>query len=163
MKDLILIRHAKSDQSKPRPDKDRPLDPKGIIDATIVAKDCVKYLPEVYLVWSSTAKRASQTATIFANIMAFPLSEITFKDELYTFDEQDLENSIKTCDDQFDSLIVFGHNDAITNFVNKFGDKYIDNVPTSGFVSLALNEANWKDIGKGTTIKTIFPKDLRSQ
>jgi hypothetical protein len=31
-------------------------------------------------------------------------------------------------------MLFFGHNSAITNFVNKFGI-FIDNVSTSGFVS----------------------------
>ncbi|MEY2869533.1 MAG: hypothetical protein RIR01_2030, partial [Bacteroidota bacterium] len=61
----------------------------------------------------------------------------------------------------FDSVILFGHNAAITNFVNKFGDVFIDNVPTSGFVSLQFDTDSWDSISKGKTKKIIMPKDLK--
>jgi phosphohistidine phosphatase len=80
---------------------------------------------------------------------------------LYTFDERQLEKVIKSCDNSFESVILFGHNEAITNFVNKFGDVFIDNVPTSGFVSLQFDSDSWDTIDKGKTNKTIFPKDLK--
>ena len=83
------------------------------------------------------------------------------RDSLYTFDEKKLEESVKSCNNLFESVIVFGHNVAITNFVNKFGDDYIDNIPTSGFVFITLDTDDWKKIKKGTIKKIIFPKDLR--
>ena len=68
---------------------------------------------------------------------------------------------IKSCKNEFDSVILFGHNGAITNFVNKFGNIFIENVPTSGFVSLKFDSDNWQFIDRGRTIKTLFPKDLK--
>jgi phosphohistidine phosphatase len=47
----------------------------------------------------------------------------------------------------------FGHNAAITNFVNIFGDVSIENVPTSGFVSIEFDTENWIEIKKGKTKK----------
>ena len=44
MKNLIIIRHAKSSWEAPLKDIDRPLSQKGIIDAHLVAKKCIKYL-----------------------------------------------------------------------------------------------------------------------
>jgi len=58
-------------------------------------------------------------------------------------------------------LIVFGHNAAMTNFVNKFGNVFIDNLPTSGFVSLQFDTDDWEKIKKGKTKKIIVPKDLK--
>jgi phosphohistidine phosphatase len=52
----------------------------------------------------------------------------------------------------------FGHNAAITNFVNIFGDVSIENVPTSGFVSIEFDTENWIEIKKGKTKKIIVPK-----
>jgi len=64
-------------------------------------------------------------------------------------------------DNRYDNVILFGHNEAITNFVNKFGDVFIDNVPTCGFISLQFDANDWLSIENGTTLKTIFPKDLK--
>ena len=93
--------------------------------------------------------------------MLYPIESIVYNEALYTFDERQLEKIIKSCSNTYDSLILFGHNAAITNFVNKFGDVFIDNVPTSGFVSLQFDTDYWKRINKGKTQKIIAPKDLK--
>jgi len=161
MKNLILMRHAKSSWDAPLHDKERPLTNQGMKDAHLVSSNVSKYIPNTYLLWSSSAERASETAIIFAQNNSYPLECIVFKDELYTFDESQLEKVIKSCSNHYDSVILFGHNGAITNFVNKFGDVFIDNVPTAGFVVLQFDTDSWEKINKGITKKTIFPKDLK--
>lgn len=161
MKNLTLIRHAKSSWEAPLKDIDRPLDHRGINDAHLVAANCVQYVPSIFVIWSSTAKRASETALIFAQNILYPVESIIFKEELYTFDENQLEKVIKSCNNVFENIILFGHNDAITNFVNKFGDVFINNVPTAGFVSLQFETDDWEKITKGKTQKIIFPKKIK--
>jgi phosphohistidine phosphatase len=158
MKNLILIRHAKSSWEAPLKDIDRPLDRKGIKNAHKVALKCIPFLPSTFIICSSIAERASKTALIFAQNISYPLESIIFKEELYTFDENQLEEVIKSFSNVYDSVILFGHNGAITNFVNKFGDIFIENVPTSGFVSIEFDTDSWKKISKGKTKKIIFPK-----
>lgn len=161
MKNLILVRHAKSSWETPLKDRDRPLSKNGLQAAHIVSSYVSKYLPKTYLFWTSVAERASQTALIFAQNLSYPIESIIYKEELYTFDENQLAKVIKSCKNEFDSVILFGHNGAITNFVNKFGDVFIENVPTSGFVSLQFDVDDWSAIEKGKTLKVIVPKDLK--
>ena len=161
MKNLILIRHGKSNWDAPLKDIDRPLDKRGMKDAHLVSSNIFNYIPDTYVLWSSVAKRASDTAMIFAQNLMAPLESIIYKKELYTFDEIQLEKIIKSCDNSFDNIILFGHNGAITNFVNKFGDVFISNVPTSGFVSLQFETDKWDTIDKGVTKKIVVPKDLK--
>ncbi|WP_367753224.1 histidine phosphatase family protein [Flavobacterium sp. WC2430] len=161
MKNLILIRHAKSNWDAPLKDIDRPLDQRGYKDAHLVSLNIINDLPKTFIIWSSIAKRASDTAVIFAQNLLYPMESIVYKDTLYTFDERQLEKIVKSCSNSYDSLILFGHNVAITNFVNKFGDVFIDNVPTAGFVSLQFDTDYWEKIKKGKTKKIIAPKDLK--
>ncbi|WP_369753852.1 histidine phosphatase family protein [Flavobacterium sp. WC2409] len=161
MKNLILIRHAKSNWDAPLKDIDRPLDQRGYKDAHLVSLNIINDLPKTFIIWSSIAKRASDTAVIFAQNLLYPMESIVYKDTLYTFDESQLEKIVKSCSNSYDSLILFGHNAAITNFVNKFGDVFIDNVPTAGFVSLQFDTDYWEKIKKGKTKKIIAPKDLK--
>lgn len=160
MKSLILVRHAKSSWDFGVTDKQRPLEEKGILSIKKVAKEVDGILPENLLFWCSTAVRASETSKIFCETLNINVSNINFIDKLYTFDESQLESEIKKCDDSIENLILFGHNEAITNFVNKFGNKYIDNVPTAGFVYLQFEQSSWKNINGGKTLKTIFPKEI---
>ncbi|KGO83467.1 phosphohistidine phosphatase [Flavobacterium beibuense F44-8] len=161
MKNLILIRHAKSSWDAPLIDKDRPLSKRGIDDAHLVASAVSGYLPKTFMVWSSTAQRAKNTAYIFAETLSIPIENILFKDDLYTFEVKKLENIIKSCDNKYDNLILFGHNEAITNFVNIFGSVTLDKVPTSGFVSISFEQDDWGAIQKGKTQKTVFPRELK--
>lgn len=161
MKNLVLIRHAKSNWDMPLNDIDRPLDQRGLQDAHLVSSNIQKYIPKKYIIWSSSAKRASDTAVIFAQNILYPIENIVYKEDLYTFDEKQLEQIIKSCANTFESVILFGHNAAITNFVNKFGDIFIDNVPTSGFVSLQFDTDSWGKINNGKTKKIIIPKDFK--
>ncbi|WP_306350416.1 SixA phosphatase family protein [Flavobacterium sp. '19STA2R22 D10 B1'] len=161
MKNLIIVRHGKSSWDTAFEDINRPLSSRGVKDAHLVSTNIANYLPKTFIIWSSPAKRAAETALIFSQNLSCPAESIIVKDELYTFDEKELERTIKNCNNEFDSVILFGHNEAITNFVNKFGDVTINNVPTSGFVSIGFEESDWQHIKKGKTQKVIFPRDLK--
>ena len=160
MKSLILVRHSKSSWDLPVLDIQRTLTEAGILNIQKVAIIAKEILPNKCIIWSSNAVRASQTALLFCKETLLDKNAIEFKDNLYTFDENQLEKEIKKCPNEVENLILFGHNEAITNFVNKFGDKYITNVPTAGFVYLQFEQNSWKDINKGKTIRTIFPKEI---
>ena len=125
MKTLVLVRHGKSSWESFVSDFERPLIQRGVEDISLVAKNSISILPTHFSIWSSTAKRASETALIFAQNISYPVESIVYKKELYTFDENQLEKVIKSCSNLFESVILFGHNEAITNFVNKFGDVFI--------------------------------------
>lgn len=161
MKNLVLIRHSKSNWELPLQDFDRPLTARGIRDAGLIASKFSAIIPNDYAIWSSSAKRCTATATIFSNQLNFPLDTVCFSKDLYTFDAHELLQIIKKCKNSDDNLILFGHNEAITNFVNKFGDLYIDNVPTSGLVVLQFDTNAWKTISKGKTITTLFPSQFK--
>jgi phosphohistidine phosphatase len=161
MKNLILIRHAKSSWDNPVSDKERNLTKRGRNDATLVSLDSLSLLSDKFVLFSSNARRAFETATIFASNYSFPVNEIIINEDLYTFDENQLEKVIKSLNNDLENVILFGHNEAITNFVNKFGDIFIENVPTSGLVWIKFDCLEWKLLKKGKTQKVVFPRDLK--
>jgi phosphohistidine phosphatase len=163
MKNLILIRHSKSSWDVPVTDIERSISHRGVQDAHLIASKTIEILPSSYIVWSSKAKRTKETAYIFSQYLSIPLETIYFSEDLYTFDSEKLEKCIKKCENLYNSLILFGHNEAITKFVNKFGDLYIDNVPTSGVVILQLDTNDWNSISKGKTIATLFPSHFKNE
>jgi phosphohistidine phosphatase len=162
MKSLILIRHAKSSWELPVKDKDRTLTEKGIETIKKVALEALPFISESFTIWSSTANRASQTAFLFCEKANINHENIVYKEALYTFNDANLEEEIRKCDNNINHLMVFGHNEAITDLVNKLGDKYVMNVPTSCFIKIQFDQENWKNISKGKVIKTIFPKEITS-
>ena len=161
MKSLILVRHAKSSWDLPLDDKKRPLTDTGVLAIEKIGKIAHEFVNNDFEIWSSTATRAFQTALIFCEKAGLATDEIIFNDDLYTFDESKLEKIIKNCKNDVNKLILFGHNEAITNFVNKFGDEYQFNVPTAGLVFLQFEVQNWENINKGKIIKKLFPKEIQ--
>ena len=63
--------------------------------------------------------------------------------------------------DDVQTLMIFGHNHAFTSLANLLGDKYIDNVPTSGLVQIKFETDRWSDISDGKTELVLFPRDLK--
>src|SRR5690554_7678828 len=72
MKKLILIRHGKSSWDQPLEDHERPLSNKGIFNNTRIFETIQPHLPERFLIWSSSAKRAHDTAKIFNEVSGIP-------------------------------------------------------------------------------------------
>jgi phosphohistidine phosphatase len=161
MKNLTLIRHGKAAYEFGLSDKKRPLTETGIEKTILVAQKFASLLPQDFTIYSSTAIRAMMTAKTFVNTLKIDEIKINYNDDLYTFDALELENILKSIPNEVNNLLIFGHNEAITNFVNKFGDNYIDNVPTSGLVSIDFDSESWTSINKGKTVKTLFPSRLK--
>lgn len=158
-KELILIRHGKSSWDSPGNDKLRQLTERGIEDARRMSGVLQPLLPESYTVWCSTAVRAASTLKQFRQNPLFQPREISLMDELYTFSVATLAELIAACPEDIRCLIVFGHNGAITDYVNHFGSIHIDNVPTCGIVCLEL-DGLWEDMPTGLTKRALFPKQL---
>jgi phosphohistidine phosphatase len=159
-KKLAIFRHAKSSWDDNVNDHERPLTDRGIQDVHLVSSILKgEFHPDLIL--SSDATRARSTASIFTSNLGIDVKKILLNRDLYDFSGENLTEVIKNCDDIYNDLLIFGHNHALTFFVNKFGDTYIDNVPTSGVVIIEFDIQHWWNLKKGKTIKTIFPKHLR--
>ncbi|WP_242087335.1 SixA phosphatase family protein [Aestuariivivens sediminis] len=162
MKTLILIRHAKSSWEHDVIDHERPLNDRGYRDAKLVSNhiSTKNLTPDLVLV--SDATRTRLTADAF--IEAFPISmdKVQYNYDLYDFSGYNLTKVIKNCPNDINQLMVFGHNHAITAFVNTYGSKYIDNVPTCGVVVIDFDIQYWENLKQGITREVIFPKHLKS-
>ena len=162
MKTLYIVRHAKSSwKYKNVQDIDRPLKERGITDAHLMSSILSKKIerPDVFV--SSSANRALHTAVIFCDNFKYPLANLKIKKQLYNFSDGYLTKTVKALDDGFNSAIIFSHDHGINTFVNKFGDFPIAHVSTCGIIAIQFDEKHWKNIKKGKTILTDFPKDYR--
>lgn len=160
MKTIFIVRHAKSSWNHQVSDHKRPLSSRGLNDANLICDQLKGYfVPD--LVLSSDATRAKTTAEIFVSRFNINQDIFKLKHELYDFSGEALIQTIKNCQDNINNLMVFGHNHAITYFVNSYGNIYVDNIPTCGVAVIKFPVTNWSDIDKGETIKLLFPKDLK--
>lgn len=161
MKKLILVRHGKSSWEEDLPDDERPLKKRAYKDAALVLNAFSGFHRKPLKLWSSYATRALTTAEIFKERLEVDDSNFLVKDELYTFDSKELLKIIQTCDDRVETLMVFGHNPAITGVVDQLGDQHFSNVPTTGLIVIEFDVEKWQEIEKGKTLLHLFPKNLR--
>lgn len=161
MKTLTIFRHAKSSWKYDVDDIERPLKKRGIADAKLICKElkAIDFKPD-YIV-CSPARRTLQTSRIFFKTLNINSKTLTINNNLYDFSGASVINVIKSIDDSYNNILIFGHNYALTNIVNTYGDVYIENVPTSGIVSIEFDITSWNDLKTGKTIKKLFPKDLK--
>lgn len=161
MKKLIIIRHAKSSWEYDVIDHERPLNERGLNDTRIISNYLNSMAIKPDLILSSDAVRAKTTAHNIVSALDIVDKKIILDHDLYDFSGGNLLQVIKNCADSINELIIFGHNHAITYLVNTYGDRYIENVPTCGVVILEFDILKWGNLKPGTTIKTVFPKDLK--
>lgn len=163
MKTLYIVRHAKSSwEYQGIDDADRPLKKRGIKDAHLMStilRDKIDR-PDVFI--SSSANRALHTGVIFCKKFKYPMANLKISSSLYSFSDGYLVKTIKALDNGFDSAIIFSHNHGINDFVNGFGNKFIDNVPTCGIVGIKFDTKHWKSIKRGSTFIADFPKHFKT-
>ncbi len=164
MKELFLIRHAKSSWEFPDLDDiQRPILPKGYKRTVRVGKYLRKggHNPDVIL--SSPAVRAIETAKIIAGMIEYPIKKIWISDPVYFEGSQNILKTIKQLSDEYEKVFLVGHNPTITTLANNFLKDHIDYIPTSGVLCLSFDVDQWKEISikNGKRKFYITPKILK--
>ena len=162
MKQLLLIRHAKSSWNQPElPDFERPLNKRGKKSAVRMGQLLFSenMIPDMIL--SSTARRAVQTTEILAEISGFD-GEIIYNHNLYQGWPDDYFRALGNISDQANSVAVIGHNPAIEELLNLLTDEN-PRMPTAALAYLKVPITNWKqltDETEGELIGIWYPRDL---
>jgi phosphohistidine phosphatase len=146
MKNLILIRHAKSSwDDEGLSDKERPLNKRGKHDAPFMGKRLKEMglLPDAIL--SSPAKRALKTAKLIAEELGYPKKRIDIRDAIYGQGTTALVELITELEENWNRIFLVGHNPDLTDLANRLAGASIENVPTCGVVSIEFFASNWPD------------------
>ena len=163
MKHLLICRHAKSSwKDSSLADFDRPLNKRGETNAPLMGKMLVDHKIKPDLIVSSPAKRAKLTALTLAKELHYPKKKIVYMNSIYNAPAEKLIPCIHSFDDQFDKVIIVGHNTGFTMLANVLGDLEIPNVPTCGIVALDFKVDSWKNVRKknGKLVFFYYPKML---
>jgi phosphohistidine phosphatase len=149
LKTLLVIRHAKSDQSFFGNDFERPLNERGKKDAPVIANRLLQKNITIDAFVSSPAKRAKKTAEIFCEAFNQQPADIAFVSSLYHAPSHQFYEVIKTLDDKNNAVAIFAHNPGITYFVNELATgTRIDNMPTCAVFAVQADIEHWKDFAK---------------
>lgn len=150
MKTLYVIRHAKSSwEDISLADINRPLNERGEHDAPYMGKRLKERRVVPDLLISSSAKRALATGEKIGAILNYSKEKIKTYRDLYHAEDENILRIIKNINDKHDTVLIFGHNPGLTDFVNRLTDTNIDNIPTCGIVACNIKVNSWEDIGWG--------------
>ncbi len=163
MKQIVFVRHGKSSWEYNVDDKDRPLKLRGIHDAHLVSNHLRPQLPSPDGILSSPANRALHTCMIFVRNLGLDTSEVRIDEALYDFGGSSVLHVLQSLPEEWQTVMIFGHNHAFTSLVNSLGDASVHNVPTSGAFGIRFQTNQWKQITNetGQTFIQLTPKALK--
>ncbi len=157
MKTVFFIRHAKSSwEDMSLGDKQRPLNQRGKRDAPFMAKMLKGLGTKVDAIVTSSANRANTTANFFAVEFEIPKEDMIVRDEIYEAYTEDVLSVLKSLDDHFETVLIFGHNPTFTSLANMYSKDYIPNVPTCGIVKIESEATNWTSFKVNNSVRTAF-------
>ena len=160
MKKLILIRHAKSNLNQPLvSDHERTLNKSGINEAKLIGNYLYtnNYCPSHII--SSKATRTIETAKIVNGKINFN-NKIETQSLIYNKSSIEILNLINNIDNQYNCVMLIGHNPTITQLTNEISNANIDYMPTCGTAVIDF-KCNWDLINSnGNLIDCIWPKQL---
>ena len=163
-KSLHIARHAKSSWDyEDISDIDRPLNPRGINNAYLMARRFTERNKLPDLIITSPANRALHTAVIYTRVLKLSWDKIVLNDNIYMGNAEEIIQLIESTDNKHNNIMVFGHNPTFTALANHFLKDQIDNIPTAGIVSLNFKENTWENIGNASPQKAYFDYPKRSE
>ncbi len=161
MKNLFLLRHGKSSWKYTElTDFERPLNERGRRDISLMTRVIGNLNIKFDKIVSSPATRAYFSARSLAYALEYPLENLETDELIYESGLDDLLKVVKQTNNSISSLLIAGHNPGLTVLSNTLSNKYIDNIPTFGFVHISLEIDSWSKVSAdcGELVTFEYPK-----
>ncbi|HPG37990.1 MAG TPA: histidine phosphatase family protein [bacterium] len=161
MKNLLLIRHAKSSRDESNlHDWERPLNDRGLTDAPVMGKRLHDRGIAADLFLASPANRARQTAQIIARETGYPVDAIKICNEIYLDGVESIFRLITNQPESCHTLFLCGHNPDISMLATQFVPGFVSSIPTCGIIHISFNINSWKQVkpAGGKLVLFDFPK-----
>lgn len=150
MKTILIARHGKAeDHTFTKADFDRKLKERGKEDVTRVATIAKNKFAIQHIV-SSPAKRAYQTAKIYADVFGIDKSKIELDESIYEASTPTLLSVINKLNDDYNHILICGHNPSFESIIEYLSDEQISELPTSGVGIIEFQFNSWKLLAHGT-------------
>ena len=168
---LSLLRHAKSSWKNPAlPDRERPLNARGMSDAPAMGRAMSERGIEPELVLCSSAQRTADTlALVLPELKIEP--EVVYEDALYQASPDDMLGMLRGLQPGARNVLIVGHNPEIQALAlglvgagpkdlrNRLAEKY----PTGGLAVINFTAGLWSSVDAGSGSLSLFltPRDIR--
>jgi phosphohistidine phosphatase len=170
MKQLAILRHAKSDWGNPgQTDFERPLNKRGRKAAKKIGRELKSRGLTFDQIVSSPATRAKETVERF-EVGFESLPEVRLEPRLYMCSTGTLIEVINSLPEDAERVMIVGHNPGFHDIVLRmtkadgegFRDKVGANYPTGAFALIDFPVDSWAKVepASGEIRQVIFPREL---
>lgn len=149
MKELVVLRHAKSNRAYFVEDMHRPLSMEGIKRIKKISNKKSDFFKETDVIISSPANRALHTAIIIMNELNIDLDQLIVDQDLYTFSRTNVIDYVYALNEQWNKVVLVGHNPAFMETINHFSDAQINRLRTAGLAKITFDRDEWSAVYKG--------------
>lgn len=153
MRELLLLRHGKSDWSNDGKDFDRPLNSRGQRDAARIGRWLAdqSLLPDIVV--SSPACRAAQTAKLVCASAGLEAADIVWVERLYLAAVGTLLDVVRAIPAERCRILLIGHNPGLEDLVEHLSGTAEQHrhqgklLTTATLACLALKD-DWSQLGR---------------
>ncbi len=166
MKQLVLIRHAKSEWANVVvKDFDRTLNTRGFSDAPKMGLRLKELTALPQLVISSPAERAKLTAQLLLEQVGFDVDQVQWEENIYEASARILLQVVNELPDEYDTVWLFGHNPGLSYLAEYLTGGEVGNIPTCGIYAIDLDVDSWTEVSQHSGNKKfyIYPKLVEGQ
>ena len=149
MKELVILRHAKSNREYLVEDIDRSLAVVGIERIKNISNSKRAFFENADIIISSPANRALHTCQLMMQELNYAYNNLIIDQKLYTFHASDVIEYVHDLDNQWNKVVLVGHNPAFTELVNHFSEDKISHLRTAGVAKIIFQSDQWATILKG--------------
>ena len=169
---LSLLRHAKSSWKNPSlPDREQPLNTRGIADAPMMGRAMTERGIDPELVLCSSARRTVDTlGLVLPELKVEP--KVVYEDALYHASPAEILQMLRAIQPGSRRVMMVGHNpeiqrlalDLIGTGPKHLRDRLQEKYPTTGLVVINFTAGLWSsvDINSGSLNLFLAPRDLRA-
>lgn len=161
MRQLTLIRHAKSSWSDPDlHDFERPLNKRGMRDLPALGQRIAEFGLAPDLIITSSATRALTTAIAVSHALEYPRDAIREIPELYESCCETILNVLQNQSDRYRHIMLFGHNPGLETLGYFLTHEALEKFPTAGLMHIHLSVTAWSELAEscGTLTRFDYPK-----
>lgn len=160
---LYLLRHARTQEFQDsQSDFDRELTGIGLQNSTRMGIYLNSKKTEFQIIICSPALRAKTTAELIAEQLKRDPETIYFNDEIYEASVRTLLDVINKFKNEWNSVLLVGHNPSITYLAEYLTGEAIGNITPCGLVELKFEGLDWQMIGEntGVFVEYTYPEKL---
>lgn len=147
---LTVMRHAKAQNVAPGlPDVERPLTEGGRNDVMQISRLMIERKIRPDLILTSPALRARETAEIVRAALDVDPGATRAIPDLYDVSPSDVPGIVEAAAERISetprSILVVGHNPAMTDLINLLSEEPVENVSAGGFAFFEIPGDSWRD------------------